>query len=170
MRVLRTLPLVLIASVLAAQAPAPEAAKAAKPARRVRKAKADHAEPGVIAQELNARFCKAMEAGDAGAMAALYTEDAELHMGKDTFKGREGIKAFGEGFLKATLVRSATVTSTAAHRKGNTITDTGTFTFQVDDHGKTSTMSGTYVQMLWRGKDGQWRLHRDWPFPGAPAK
>lgn len=169
MRVLRTLPLVLIASVLAAQTPAPEPAKAAKPARRARTAKAVHAEPGAIAQELNDRFAKAMVSGDAAAVAALYTENAELHMGKEVHKGRDAIKASTEQMLKATPVRSATVTSTAAHRLGNTITDTGTWSFQLEDKGKLTTVTGTYVQMLWRGKDGQWRLHRDWPFY-APAK
>jgi uncharacterized protein (TIGR02246 family) len=187
MPTMRTLPLLLLAASLGAQAPkaeAPKPAKAAAPkpapvaveakapkaAKKSHKAHGAQGTPESIVNDMNARFAKAMEAGDAAAVAAIYTDDAELHMGKDVFKGRDGIKGFAEGFIKATPVRTASVTSTAAHRKGNTITDTGTFNFQVDDHGKTATMSGTYVQMLWRGKDGQWHLHRDWPFPAAPAK
>ena len=189
MRTLRALPLVLVASALAAQAakkaeapkaapapakavaPAPAKAAApapakaeAKPARKLRRAKGDHGTPESIAADLNGRFSRALEAGDSAALAGLYTEAAELHLGKDVFKGRDQIKGHLDGFVKAMPVKSAKITSTAAHRLGNTVTDTGTFTFQVDDKGKATTMSGSYVQMLWRDKDGQWRLHRDWAF------
>lgn len=179
MRSLRTLPWLLALSVLSAQTakkveakPAP--AKTAAPAKaepQAKPAKASHKKahgaggsPQAIAEEVNARFCKAMESGDPAAVAAVYTEKAELHMSaKEVFKGREGIKGFAEGFLKATPVKSAKVTSTAAHRHGNTITDVGTFSFTLDDKGQTKTMSGTYAQLLWRDKDGQWRLHMDYP-------
>jgi uncharacterized protein (TIGR02246 family) len=185
MRTLRSLPLLLTAAALVAQAPkkgeAPKPAPApAKPAaapapkqvdaKSVKTAKKSHkmrgsqGSPESIANELNARFAKAMEAGDSAAVAAIYTENAELHMSaQDVYKGRDGIKAFADGFLKATPVKSAKVTSTAAHRLGNTITDVGTFTFILDDKGQTKTMTGTYAQLLWHDKDGQWRLHKDFP-------
>lgn len=186
MRTLRALPLVLVASALVAQATkkaeAPKAAPApakpaaapakaeAKPVKKVRRAKGPQGTPESIAADLNARFGRALEAGDGAALAGLYTEAAELHVGRDVFKGRDQIKGHLDGFMKATPVKSAKLVSTAAHRHGNTVTDTGTFTFQLDDKGSPSTMSGTYIQMLWREKDGQWRLHRDWAFMAAPAK
>ena len=187
MRTLRALPLVLVASALVAQAakkaeapkaaPAPAKPAAAaptkvelKPVKKVRRAKGPQGTPESIASEVNGRFGRALEAGDGAALAGLYTEAAELHLGKDVFKGRDQIKGHLDGFMKAMPVKSAKIVSTAAHRHGNTVTDTGTFTFQVDDKGKPSTMSGTYIQMLWREKDGQWRLHRDWAFMAAPAK
>jgi len=186
MRTLRALPLVLVASALVAQAAkkaeAPKAAPApakpvaapakaeTKPARKVRRAKGPQGTPESIAADLNARFARALEAGDSAALVGLYTEAAELHVGRDVFKGRDQIKGHLDGFMKAMPVKSAKLVSTAAHRHGNTVTDTGTFAFQVDDKGKASTMSGTYIQMLWREKDGQWRLHRDWAFMAAPAK
>ncbi len=168
MRTLRSLPLLLAAAALVAQAPkkgeAPKPAPANKAAKKVHRARGSQGSPESIANEINARFVKAMEAGDAAAVAAIYTEDAELHMSAtDVYKGRDGIKTFADGFLKATPVRSAKVTSTAAHRLGNTITDVGTFSFVLDDKGQTKTMSGTYAQLLWHDKDGQWRLHKDFP-------
>lgn len=184
MRTLRSLPLVLMAAALVAQAPqkaeAPKASPApakpaaqanpeAKPAKKLRRARGAQSGPEAVAADLNARFAKALEAGDAAALAGLYTEGAELHMGKDVFKGRDQIKGHLEGFLKAMPVKSAKITSTAAHRHGNTVTDAGTFTFQVDDKGKAATLTGSYIQMLWRDRDGQWRLHRDWAFMAAPG-
>ncbi len=179
MRFLRSLPLALAATVLVAQAPkksetpakpAAPAKAEAKPAKKGRKAHGGQGTPESIANDLNARFARAMEGGDPAAVAALYTESAELHVGKDVFKGRDQVKGHLEGFLKAMPVKSAKLTSTAAHRHGNTVTDAGTFSFQVDDKGKAATVSGSYIQMLWREKDGQWKLHRDWAFMSAPAK
>jgi uncharacterized protein (TIGR02246 family) len=113
-------------------------------------------------EKANAKFAKAFEAGDADAVAGLYTADAiVLPPDHDMVKGR---KAIGE-FWKATQesgVKSVVLTTVDVGRSGPVAYEVGTalLTIQPKDKAAT-TATGKYVVVWKRQPDGSWQLHRD---------
>jgi ketosteroid isomerase-like protein len=95
-------------------------------------------------------------AGDAGALLALYADDAALSTVQEgTIEGKTAIEAFWVGDFGGTKPASAlTVTDSyvvgeLAHLEGD---------YKVTDSGKIT--NGRFIQLWMRDRDG-WRIHRE---------
>lgn len=122
---------------------------------------ADTAEARKAIEETNLRFGDGIAKGDAASLAALYTEDAiVMPPDGEMVHGRKAIEEFWTIALKNGL-RSGTLTTVDVGRRGDTAYEVGKFSMTVQPEGKdAATASGKYL-VVWRKKDGAWRLHRD---------
>lgn len=126
-------------------------------------------------ESVNARFANAMKAGDATALAGLYTDDALL-MAPTTpqLQGRAAIaNVFGEWFTQMKITDFA-LTAGDVIPAGDYAVETGAYsmTMQLKGEAAPVTDKGKYIVVWKRGADGSWKLHRDvWnsdlPVPGA---
>lgn len=126
-------------------------------------------------ESVNTKFADAMKAGDATALAGLYTDDAQL-LAPNTpqLQGRAAIaKVFGEWFtqMKITDFKLSAADLIPA---GDYAVETGAYAMTMQLKGETApvTDKGKYIVVWKRGADGSWKLHRDvWnsdlPVPGA---
>jgi uncharacterized protein (TIGR02246 family) len=111
---------------------------------------------------VNKSWGEQFTAGNADAIAALYTEDAiVLAPGAPAIEGRDAIRAFFEADIAAS--RSAGLTTTLADESridmsGDVAWQTGTFT--VADANGTTVDTGKYLSVLCK-KNGKWMLMRD---------
>ena len=106
-------------------------------------------------------YVKAALAGDAKAIAALYTEDAiEMPPNAPMIKGRAAIQQFYQKeFGSGTKMNSFTLTHTESHASGDRGYDVGTYQQSVTPKGATAPVSdtGKYVVILKRsGSD--WKV------------
>jgi uncharacterized protein (TIGR02246 family) len=145
-----TRPLLLVAVLLAASAPAPFAADKADPTA-VRKA----------IEAANAEFTKLFAKGDAAAVAKLYTEDGALFPpGQPILRGRKKIEEFWGGVIKSG-VKSATLKTLEVEGLGDTAWESGTVELTASAEGKETKQTAKYVVVWKRSPDGAWKLHRD---------
>ncbi|HJW32055.1 MAG TPA: nuclear transport factor 2 family protein [Holophagaceae bacterium] len=122
--------------------------------------------PKAKADAVNKAFAAAMVKGDAVAVAGLYTEDARLLFFKgQTLKGRAAIQETLAGMFKGMKVTAMSIVSEECHPLGDTLLDMGHYEMTSEAEGKTTTEKARYVQVLKKGKDGQWRLFMDCPLP-----
>ena len=122
--------------------------------------------PSPHADKANKAFAAAMVKADAAAVSNLYTKDAQLlFMDGKTYKGRMEIQGLMAGYFKESKIKAMTITSEESHMLGDALLDTGHYeTAEVSNKdGKETTSKGRYLQILKKGKDGQWRLFRDCP-------
>ncbi len=110
-------------------------------------------------QSLSDKFAKAFNAGDAAAVAALYTEDAViLPPGGEMMKGKSAIQAFWKGAAeqlsdgKLTTVDVKPLGSEAAR-------EIGTFTFRTKG-AQPQEITGKYV-VVWEKVGNDWKLATD---------
>jgi uncharacterized protein (TIGR02246 family) len=117
------------------------------------------AQDKAIIQGLSDQFAKAFNAGDAAAVAALYTEDAViLPPGAELMKGRSAIQAFwksaaeqlGDGKLTTVDVKSL---------GGNAVREIGTFMFRTKG-AQPQEVTGKYV-VVWEKVGSDWKLATD---------
>jgi uncharacterized protein (TIGR02246 family) len=140
-------------------------------------AAAQPAPPGVV--KVRDAYIAAVHAGDAKAIAALYTEDAaEMPPNEAMAKGRPAIEKFNAGLLSGNTVKlSLTALETIAN--GDVAYDVGTYSQTITPKqggGKPMTDRGKYVVILRRGSDNTWRVKYaiynsdlpPQPMPGAP--
>lgn len=103
-------------------------------------------------------------AGDAAAIANLYTEDgAQIQPAGDPYKGREAITAGMKKQLDTLNVTAREDITEEVIPAGDYVVEIGryTFTATTKNRNKPVTGAGRYM-VLWRNDaDGQWRLHRD---------
>ena len=105
----------------------------------------------------NQFFLKAFAAGDAKAVAELYTRDAKvIAPGAEIAAGRAAIEAHWAGAI-ASGVKVLRLQTTAVESDGALAVEDGTVLL-ADKDGKEST--SRYV-VVWKREDGRWRLHRD---------
>jgi uncharacterized protein (TIGR02246 family) len=109
------------------------------------------------ADELTASWVKAVDAGDAAAVAELYTEDAEsLPPGGPAITGRNAIEAywrddFGSGGIVTRLTPRASIAQAdLLHVNG---------TYEVAAKGSAASLASGQYQQLWKRVDGQWKVH-----------
>jgi len=111
--------------------------------------------------EAHSRFEAAAAAGDAPALASLYTADAAV-MAPNLARidGRAGIQAMWARFFEAGATRIA-MTPAELTVNGTRATDVGTLTLTgPDGHGGTATLTGKYVNIWQNSGLGGWKLHR----------
>ena len=111
-------------------------------------------------EEADARFCEATRKGDTAAMAATYTDDAQL-LAIPGAVGPAQIRALFDGMLKATHLKDLALETLEVEVRGETAWETGTakFTFVID--GKDVRQQRRYLVIWKRGADGAWKMHRD---------
>lgn len=116
----------------------------------------------------NAKFLKALKAGDAGAFAALFAPDGiELPSGGgDVTKGRAAIEADEAGSAKAAKLTSGTIRTTNVYLDANVAYETGTYSFDVAVPGKPArTINGRYFEIWQKQSNGSWLIKVDCGYP-----
>jgi len=120
------------------------------------------------------QYVKATLAGDAKAVAALYTDDAvEMPPNEPAVKGRAAIQQLYEKNFKAAKIGSFAVTHMESRSSGDTGYDTGTYRQTVTPTGGSEIKdSGKYVVILKR-IGGSWKVayaiyNSDLPPPPPP--
>lgn len=112
----------------------------------------------------NARFCEALKAGDAAAIAAMFTEDGEVIPPalKAFVVGREALREYYAARVRAARFLEVIVTTRSVEVEGDLAFETGTnrVTSQVGD-APPVTRTGRYVVVWKRGTDGNWRYRLD---------
>jgi uncharacterized protein (TIGR02246 family) len=124
-----------------------------------------HADHEAI-DRVNQEFMRAFSASDAGAIAALYTDDALfLAPGMEPLSGHEQIRAFLGGAIEAGISRLALDTG-EIDIHGDVAHEVGTYRMYAGDQ---LVDRGNYMVVWQRGDDGVWRLHRDMINSTMPA-
>jgi len=114
----------------------------------------------------NEVFMATYSKADSAALADLYTDDAEfLIPNTDFIKGRPAIQATLQAFLDSG-VRSITLVTREVEDFGHTATEMGEYLLR-DTAGQVSD-KGKYI-VIWKLKDGQWKIHRDMINSSMPA-
>ena len=109
-------------------------------------------------EEGNAAFMAAFAAHDAAAVAALYTEDAQLlPPNADILEGQAAIQAYWQGAMDMGI-DSVLFEIQEVDALGNTAVEVSLYTLylpdgQVVDQGK--------YMVVWKRLGGRWYLHRD---------
>lgn len=108
--------------------------------------------------ETNEKWMAALEQGNAAGVAECYTEDSQfMPPNAPIMKGREGVKAFIDGMMKAG-VKKIKLTTSEIEGDENRALETGTYQVMVD--GDKVVDQGKYL-VEWKNRDGKWYFHRD---------
>lgn len=107
---------------------------------------------------MNRDFAAALNAKDAKAAAALYTEDAVLiPPGESLVRGRPAIEEYWRAALELGGVREVSVETMDAHSSGSLGYETGRFVLTANGpDGQPVVERGRYVELLRRQPDGRW--------------
>ena len=108
--------------------------------------------------QMNRDFVAALNAKDAKAAAALYTEDAVLiPPGEPLVRGREAIEEYWRDAIELGGVRDVSVETIDALSSGLLGYETGSLVLTVDDpDGEAVIHRGRYVELLRLEPDGRW--------------
>lgn len=109
---------------------------------------------GVVQQWENA-----FNAGDANALAELYTADSRLlPPGSGPVDGKDNIRSALDAMISADTTMQADLAITEVHPAGDLAIEEGRFTFTGADDSVLA--EGKYVN-VWKQEDGQWKIYRD---------
>lgn len=104
------------------------------------------------------QFSAALKKGDAAALAAMYSSDAQaLPPNGEMVSGREGIQKMWQGVIDSGM-KNMSLTTLEVVQSGNLAYEVGKYTLSSVD-GQTSD-TGKYV-VVWKREKGKWKLHRD---------
>lgn len=108
--------------------------------------------------QMNRDFAAALNAKDAKAAAALYTEDAVLiPPGEPLVRGREAIEEYWRGAIESGGVRDVSVETMDALSSGSLGYETGSFVLTANGpDGEAVIDRGRYMELLRREPDGRW--------------
>ena len=116
------------------------------------------ADPAADVDAANQKLMEAFDAGDAEAVAALYTEDAAvMPPGSDLARGRDGAQEFWQGAFDAGLT-GVDLTTDQLDVQGDTAIETGNYAVTMSDG---SSENGKYIVVWHRTPDGAWKMNRD---------
>ena len=118
------------------------------------------ARPGVrqSIDAANGRFMAAFRAGDAAAVAACYTPNAQLlPAGSDAVVGTEAITGFWRGAMGMGIAEARLETADV-ESEGDLAVELGRYVLLGADGGTLD--YGKYL-VVWRRDGGAWKLHRD---------
>lgn len=114
----------------------------------------------------NAEFARALVAGDARAMAAVFTEDGELipEMQRGSVSGRAELEAYNAARLQARRYLDVVITTVHLEVSGELAWETGTSRVTMQQ-GKLApvTVTGRYLAVWRRDHDGRWRIRVELP-------
>lgn len=114
----------------------------------------------------NQQLITALAKGDAAAVAATYTADAQMFpANSDVVSGRAAIQALWGEWIKAG-VSKLTLEPVEVEGMGDTAYEVGKYTLPGDD-GKLLD-AGKYI-VIWKRQQGAWKLHRDIWTTNMPA-
>jgi uncharacterized protein (TIGR02246 family) len=115
----------------------------------------------------NDTFMTAFERGEAGRLAALYTEGGQLLPPEtDIVTGKAGIESFWKGAMTSGIKR-VQLKTVDVEQNGQVALEVGTATLYGED-GKLIDKAKYLV--VWKLEDNQWKLHRDMWNAGAPGE
>ncbi len=108
--------------------------------------------------QMNRDFAAALNAKDAKAAAAAYTEDAVLiPPGEPLVRGREAIEEYWRGAIELGGVRDVSVETMGALSSGSLGYETGSFVLTVNGpDGEAVIDRGRYIELLRLEPDGRW--------------
>jgi len=108
--------------------------------------------------QMNRDFAAALNAKDAKAAAAMYTEDAVLiPPGEPLVRGREAIEEYWRGAIEMGGVRDVSVETMDALSSGSLGYESGSFVLTADGpDGEPVIDRGRYIELLRREPDGRW--------------
>ncbi len=113
-----------------------------------------HIEDGAV------KWVAAFNAGDAAAVAGLYTEDATLvPPGGARVDGRSAIQAFWQGAIDSGM-KVDVLHAVEVEAKGNMAGEIGVFTLIVPGENGPTKVNGNYI-VIWKRSGQSWQLHRD---------
>jgi uncharacterized protein (TIGR02246 family) len=115
--------------------------------------------------QINRDFVAALNAKDAKAAAAAYTEDAVLiPPGEPLVRGREAIEEYWRGAIELGGVHDVSVETMDALSSGSLGYETGSFVLTVNgSDGEAVIDRGRYVKLLRLEPDGRWlATHEIW--------
>jgi len=145
-------------------------AQPASPTRDTASAMHGASSPRAAIEAANARVMSAFRAGDAAALAACYTPDAQLlPANSEAVSGSDAIQRFWSGAIAAGIA-DARLETAEVEAQGPLAVEVGRYTLAGADGGTLD--QGKYVVAWHRDDAGAWRLHRDiWttnrPAPGT---
>lgn len=114
--------------------------------------------PQDATQAVNLQFVAALARKDAQAIAATYTEDAELlPPGSPELRGRDAIRAYWQGAIDMGVAR-AEMSRRELVRLGEDAYEVGQFTLYGADGSVLD--QGKFI-VVWRQEQGEWRWRRD---------
>jgi uncharacterized protein (TIGR02246 family) len=125
------------------------------------------AEDEAAIKAVDQAWAAAANKGDVAALAALYTDDAELQApDAPPVRGKAAIQAALEGLVKMKPSEVA-LTSHHVEGRGDLAYGTGEFTFNVGGHGA----AGHFTEVFKKQADGSWKYAVDaYAMNGAPGK
>ena len=108
--------------------------------------------------QMNRDFAAALNAKDAKAAAAAYSEDAVLiPPGEPLVRGREAIEEYWRGAIELGGIRDVSVETMDARSSGSLGYETGSFELTVNGpDGEAVVDRGRYIELLRREPDGRW--------------
>lgn len=108
--------------------------------------------------QMNRDFAAALNAKDAKAAAALYTEDAVvIPPGEQVVQGREAIEKYWRDAIESGGVRDVSVETTDALSSGSLGYEIGSYVLTVNGpDGDAVIEKGRYIELLRRQPDGRW--------------
>ncbi|MCW3992020.1 MAG: DUF4440 domain-containing protein [Candidatus Bathyarchaeota archaeon] len=117
------------------------------------------------------KFGECVRAGDAAALAALYTEDACLMPANfEMIRGREAVKEFWGGAISGLGLKDAILTTIELIGVGDTVTELGEYRLKIQPEGQEPVEDkGKYV-VVWKQTDEGWKLHWDIWNTSLPAQ
>lgn len=114
----------------------------------------------------NAEYARALVAGDARAMAAVFTEDGELIPARQRgfVSGRAEIEAYNARHLGSRRYLDVVITTVHLEVSGDVAWEAGTsrVTVQQGEHAPV-TVTGRYLAVWRRDPDGAWRIRAELP-------
>ena len=116
-------------------------------------------------------YAAAFKAGDAAAVAALYTSDGLSQTNEQpTAVGMEAITAANKALFDNYTIQAMTLTPVKTEVSGNLAYDIGTFAFVAAPKAKGDTLKsqGRYIVVLRKQPDGSWKAISDLDNVSAP--
>ena len=112
--------------------------------------------------EGNTKFGEAFLQGNAGAVAALYTDDAILlPPNHDILKGKQGIESFWSAAMKMG-VKEVVLSTVDLVEMGDFVCEIGKYQLTIQPEGKEAFEDQGKYLVIWKQTvEGDWRLHID---------
>lgn len=132
---------------------------------------ASDADVGAAIAAANQEYARALVAGDARAMAAVFTDDGEVvpTLQRGFVSGRPAIEAYNASRLEARRFLDVVITTVHLGVSGDLAWETGTSSVTMQQGESASvTVTGRYLAVWKRGPDGRWRIRAELPITDPP--